>query len=181
MATLFVFAVLAALTLWLAWRLVSKNARMPRPGEPAPDFELADQRGAMRRNAEFRGRWLALYFYPRDDTPGCRRQAACFRDAHGELTERGIAVCGVSLDDPASHAKFAAKYGLPFILLADTDGSVAARYGSLVDLGFVRFARRNTFVIDPSGRVAAVHRGVTPTASADRVLRDIARSLSQRG
>jgi peroxiredoxin Q/BCP len=174
--TLAAFAVLAAIVLWLAWRLVGVRTRMPRPGEAAPEFELQDQRGVLRCAAEFRGRWLALYFYPRDDTPGCTREAACFRDANDELIERGIAVCGVSVDDAATHAKFAAKHALPFTLLADTDGVVAARYGSLVDLGFVRFARRNTFVIDPAGRIAAVHEGVTPAASAERVLRDIAQA-----
>lgn len=176
MAGVYILALAAALTLWLAWHLVRANARMPRPGEPAPHFELADQRGVMRSSAEFRGRWLALYFYPRDDTPGCTREAACFRDAHGELTGRGIAVCGVSVDDASSHAKFAAKHALPFTLLADTGGAVAARYGSLVDLGVVRFARRNTFLIDPAGRIAAVHKGVTPAASAERVLRDVAQA-----
>lgn len=166
--------VLALVALWLAWRVARQGAHMPRVGDVAPQFELPDQLGVARASTEFRGRWLALYFYPRDDTPGCRRQAACFRDAHAELTEHGIAVCGVSVDDAASHARFAAKYGLPFVLLADTEGTVAARYGSLVDLGFVRFARRNTFVIDPAGRIAAVHKGVTPADSAERVLRDIA-------
>jgi len=148
---------------------------MPRVGEPAPEFALPDQAGMVRHSREFRGRWLALYFYPRDDTPGCRRQAACFRDAHEALAETGITVCGVSLDDAASHARFAAKYALPFILLADTEGRVAAQYGSLLDAGFVRFARRNTFLVDPAGCVAAVHKGVTPAASAEQVLRDIER------
>lgn len=176
MTVLAASAVCAAVLLWLVWRLVTVNARMPQPGDAAPDFELPDQRGVLRRSAEFRGRWLALYFYPRDDTPGCTREAACFRDANGELARRGVTVCGVSVDDAASHAKFAARYALPFTLLADTGGTVAARYGSLVDLGFVRFARRNTFVIDPEGRVAAVHKGVTPAASAERVLRDVAQA-----
>lgn len=176
MTTLAAWVVLAVVVLWLAWRIVGLKTPMPRPGQAAPDFELPDQRGVLRSSSEFRGRWLALYFYPRDDTPGCTREAACFRDANDELAERGIAVCGVSVDDAPTHAKFAAKHSLPFTLLADTQGTVAARYGSLLDLGFVRFARRNTFVIDPAGRIAAVHAGVTPAESAERVLRDVAQA-----
>jgi thioredoxin-dependent peroxiredoxin len=176
MTTLAAFVLITLIVLWLAWHVLRARRHMPMPGVAAPEFELPDQRGVLRSASEFRGRWLALYFYPRDDTPGCTREAACFRDANDELAERGIAVCGVSVDDAATHAKFAAKHALPFTLLADTDGAVAARYGSLVNLGFVRFARRNTFVIDPAGRIAAVHEGVTPATSAERVLRDVAQA-----
>ncbi|HWI15972.1 MAG TPA: peroxiredoxin [Burkholderiales bacterium] len=165
----------AAAAAWLGWRIVRRSGRVPGIGEPAPEFALPDQAGVVRHSGEFRGRWLALYFYPRDDTPGCRRQAACFRDAHEALAEAGITVCGVSLDDAASHARFAAKYALPYTLLADTQGRVARQYGSLFDASFVRFARRNTFLIDPAGRIAAVHKGVTPAASADQLLSDIER------
>ncbi len=146
---------------------------MPRIGARAPDFELPDQDGVVRKSRDFRGRWLALYFYPRDDTPGCTRQAVCFRDAQSELLARGVAVCGVSVDDVASHQRFARKYKVQYPLVADPDGAVAARYGSLADFGYIRFARRNLFLIDPEGHIASVRRGVSPTKSAAAVLGDV--------
>ena len=116
-----------------------------------------------------------LYFYPRDDTPGCTEQAAKFRDAMQEFVALGAAVCGISVDDSESHAVFARKYNLPYVLLADRNGAVARRFGSLLDLLVVRFARRNTFLIDPQGRVARVYRGVNPARNAGEVLDEIRR------
>ena len=114
-----------------------------------------------------------LYFYPRDDTPGCTKQAAHFRDTMDEIEALGASVCGVSVDDSESHAAFARKYNLPFALLADARGTVAGRYGSLVNLGFLRFARRNTFLIDPQGRVARIYLGVSPARNAGDVANDL--------
>ncbi len=167
---------LAAGFLLLAWSIAAApGAGMPRAGENMPDFALADQNGALRSAAEFRGRWLVLYFYPRDDTPGCTEQAAKFRDAMQEFVALGAAVCGISVDDSESHAVFARKYNLPYVLLADRNGAVARRFGSLLDLLVVRFARRNTFLIDPQGRVARVYRGVNPARNAGEVLDEIRR------
>lgn len=172
--TLFiVLFVLVALVAALAWRIVRGGTLLPVAGSPAPDFKLPDQHGRLRTLAEFRGRWLVIYFYPRDETPGCTQQAQCFRDAYADFTARGIAVCGISVDDPASHARFAERHRLPYTLLADHRGRVAARYGSLVDFIAVKFARRNAFVIDPQGVLVAVHRGISPARSAERVLRDV--------
>ena len=114
-----------------------------------------------------------LYFYPRDDTPGCAEQAMRFRNAMRDLESLGAAVCGVSVDDSASHAKFAVKYNLPFALLADRDGVVAARYGSLRNLGVLKFARRNTFLVDPQGKVAKVYVGVNAGRNAQEVSDDL--------
>lgn len=152
---------------------IALNARIagrrPRRGEPAPPFHLPDQQGADRELEEFRGQWLVLYFYPRDDTPGCTEQALRFRAAMHELEKLGARVCGISVDDGESHARFARKYDLPFALLADRHGAVARRYGSLVELGLIRFARRNTFLIDPHGKVAAVYVGVSAARNAAEV------------
>ena len=168
-------AVVAGLVL-LLWRVTAAaKANLPRVGSAAPDFELPDQNGALRSGGEFLGRWLVLYFYPRDDTPGCAEQAARFRDTMVEIEALGAAVCGVSVDDSASHAAFARKYNLPFTLLADGRGRATARYGSLVDLGIVRFARRNTFLVDPQGRVARVYLGVNPARNAQDVAADLKR------
>jgi thioredoxin-dependent peroxiredoxin len=158
----------------LLWRMTAHaNRNLPKPGDVAPDFSLPDQKGAMRSNPEFRGKWLVLYFYPRDDTPGCTEQAARYRDAMRELEAVGAAVCGVSVDGAESHAAFARKYNLPFALLADRGGEIAARYGSLRDFGFLKFAKRNTFLIDPAGKVAKVYLGVNPARDTADVARDL--------
>ena len=169
----FIVGVIFALTLYL-WRLNARVAgRRPKTGDPAPGFTLPDQTGASRTLDEFLGKWLVLYFYPRDDTPGCVEQAMRFRDAMRGLESLGATVCGVSVDNSASHAAFAVKYKLPFALLADRDGAVAARYGSLRDFGVLRFARRNTFLVDPQGKVAKVYVGVNAGRNAQEVSDDL--------
>ncbi|MEK6592552.1 MAG: peroxiredoxin [Pseudomonadota bacterium] len=158
----------------LLWRMsVFANRNLPRPGDSAPDFELPDQNSRPRASAQFRGRWLVLYFYPRDDTRGCTEQAARFREAMSEFDALDAAVCGVSVDGSESHAKFVRKYNLPFTLLADKAGVVAARYGSLRNFGFMKLAKRNTFLIDPQGRVARVYLGVNPARNARAVVDDL--------
>ena len=164
-------ALFAALLLWRA--AASDKAALPRVGDQLPAFELPDQSGKPRTDREFRGRWLVLYFYPRDDTPGCTEQAAKFRDAMREFEAAGGAVCGISVDDSEKHAAFALKYNLPYALLADRDGKTAARFGSLLNLWLVKFARRNTFLADPQGRVAKVYLGVNPAQNAREVLNDL--------
>jgi peroxiredoxin Q/BCP len=160
----------------LLWRITAHaNRNLPREGDAAPDFRLPDQHGAVRSNEEFRGKWLVLYFYPRDDTPGCTEQAARFRDTMRDIEAAGATVCGVSVDDSDSHAAFARKYNLPFALLADRLGETAVRYGSLRDFGFIKFAKRNTFLIDPRGKVAKVYIGAKPACNAEDVVRDLKR------
>lgn len=163
----------AALLLWRITTYASRN--LPKTGDTAPGFGLLDQYGNSRTLEEFRGRWLVLYFYPRDDTPGCTEQAARYRDAMLDLEALGAVVCGVSVDGSESHAAFALKYKLPFALLADRSGEVATRYGSLLNLGFIKFAKRNTFLIDPQGKVATVYLGVNPSRNAKEVKADLER------
>ena len=160
-----------ALVLWLANARVARN--LPKAGDAAPGFTLPDQNSKPHTLEEFRGRWLVMYFYPRDDTPGCVEQAMQFRNSMREIEGLGAAVCGISVDDSASHAAFARKYNLPFALLADRSGQVAARYGSLLNLGVFRIAKRNTVLVDPGGRVAKVYVGV----NAGRNARDVAEDL----
>src|SRR5262249_10991787 len=147
------------------WKLVAGGAK-PKAGEPAPGFSLPDQDGETRKLEDFRGKWLALYFYPRDETPGCVNQACKFRDDRRALDDMGAAVVGVSVDDVRSHGAFAKRHSLMFRLLADTTGDVAARYGSLSNLGVMKVARRNTFLIDPQGRVAKVYAPARPSTNA---------------
>ncbi|MBI1283843.1 MAG: redoxin domain-containing protein [Thiobacillus sp.] len=155
--------------------LASAGFWMLRPGSQraegsaAPDFALQDQDGNTHRLGDYGGRWLVLYFYPRDDTPGCTREACRFRDDIGTLGDLGAAIVGVSVDDAQSHARFKEKYQLPFALLSDPDGQTAAAYGSLLNLGLVRFARRHTFIIAPDGRIAARFDKVDPSSHAQEV------------
>lgn len=161
----------AALMLWRS--NVKTSLNRPRVGEPAPAFTLPDQQGRSRSPEEYRGRWLVLYFYPRDDTPGCAEQAGRYRDAMLELEAHGAAVCGVSVDSSDSHADFARKYRLGFPLLADRKGDVARIYGSLRDFGLIRFATRNTFLIDPEGTIAKVYVGVSAARDTQDVIGDL--------
>ena len=147
---------------------------MVEEGKPAPDFELTSDAGERVRLSDLRGRPVVLYFYPRDDTPGCTRQACGIRDAWQRFRERGAVVLGVSPDTEASHARFKQKYGLPFTLLADPDHRVAERYGFWVEKRFAgrrsMGMERSTVVIDPDGTVARVLRRVKPAEHAEQVL-----------
>jgi thioredoxin-dependent peroxiredoxin len=143
-------------------------------GKPAPDFELQSDTGDSVKLSDFRGRPVVLYFYPKDDTPGCTTQACEFRDAYDVFRERGAEVVGVSPDDVASHGKFKSKYELPFTLLADPDHTVAEDYGVWVErdsggktsMGI----KRSTFVIDRDGNVARALMGIKPAGHAAQVL-----------
>ncbi len=147
---------------------------MVEEGKPAPDFTLTSDVGTKLRLSSLRGQPVVLYFYPKDDTPGCTKQACGIRDAWAEFESRGATVLGISPDDPRSHTKFRKKYGLPFTLLADEDHAVAEAYGVWVEkklLGKTYMGvERSTFVIDADGNVARVMRRVKPDTHADRVL-----------
>jgi thioredoxin-dependent peroxiredoxin len=145
-----------------------------REGEAAPDFTLASDAGERVTLSSFRGRPVVLYFYPKDDTPGCTKQACSFRDAYGEFEERGATILGVSPDDEGSHVRFKEKYGLPFTLLADPEHQVAEQYGVWVEKNTYgkksMGIKRSTFVIDTEGNVARAMLGVSPEGHADEVL-----------
>jgi len=142
-------------------------------GQMAPDFSLPDQSGEPRALANYRQRWVVLYFYPKDDTPGCTKEACQFRDNFLAIRNLGAEILGVSVDSQESHAKFAGKYNLPFPLLADTDGRVAKQYGALWSLAFFHIARRHTFIVDPHGRIAKIYREVEPEAHSREVIEDL--------
>ena len=147
---------------------------MVEEGKPAPDFELVSDSGETVTLSSLRGSPIVLYFYPKDDTPGCTAQACGIRDAWGEFERAGAVVLGVSPDDEASHAKFKQKYELPFPLLADTDHSVSEAYGVWGEKNLYGKTywgvERSTFVIDADGNVAKVMRKVKPDTHADDVL-----------
>src|ERR1700686_5055734 len=139
-------------------------------GSAAPDFTLASQEGASVSLQDYRGSWVVLYFYPKDQTPGCTREAHNFQVDQPKYAERHAVVLGVSVDSVDSHKKFCAKEGLNFKLLADTDGRVSRAYGSLTNLGVVKFAARHTFLVDPNGKVAKAYTSVDPTRHSEEVL-----------
>ncbi len=163
--------------------LVARAARageLPEVGKPAPDFNLSDQNGKSHSLHDFQGKYLVLYFYPKDDTPGCTQEACAFRDDLNQLTEMGAEVVGISVDDSESHAEFAKKYHLPFPLLADKDGKVAASYGALMNLGFMKLARRFTFLIDPQGNINKVYLSVETSRHSKDIITDL-KSLTEKG
>lgn len=149
---------------------------MVEEGAPAPTFTLTSDSGEEISLESLRGRPVVLYFYPRDNTPGCTRQACGIRDACGEFERRGAVVLGVSPDGPRKHAKFKEKHRLPFTLLADEDHAVAETYGAWVEKSLlvrkvpIGSLERSTFVIDAEGNVAKVMRRVDPSTHADDVL-----------
>ena len=147
---------------------------MIEEGKPAPTFTLPNQDGESVSLESFRGTPVVLYFYPKDDTPGCTAQACGIRDAWTEFEERGAVVLGVSADSPAKHTKFRKKYGLPFTLLADEDHAVCDAYGTWVEKSMAgkkyMGIERSTFVIGADGNVAKVMRRVKPDTHADDVL-----------
>jgi peroxiredoxin Q/BCP len=151
------------------------RADVLQPGVAAPDFDLPDARGEIRRLTDYRGSWLLLYFYPKDDTPGCTKEACAFRDGYTELRQRGVQVVGVSTDDSASHQQFATKHNLPFPLLSDVDGEIAGRYGALWSFGPIRIAKRHSFLIDASGNINQIYRNVDPDNHYRQVLEDLAK------
>ena len=150
---------------------------LPNVGDPAPEVALPDATGAIHRLSDQRGRWTILYFYPKDDTPGCTTEACEFRDANATITERGADVWGVSPQGAQSKASFREKFDLPFVLLADEGHQVAEAYGTWVEkqnYGKTYWGTsRTTFLVDPDGRIAHVWAKVKPEGHAADVLRTL--------
>ncbi|MGB5542557.1 MAG: peroxiredoxin [Gammaproteobacteria bacterium] len=153
-------------------------AQTPAVGEAAPEFTLQDQNGKTHSLEQYRGQWVALYFYPKDDTPGCTTQACNFRDNIFAFRDRDAVILGVSLDDVSSHEEFAEKYSLPFPLLSDADGAVADQYGVLRNLGVMKLAKRQTFLIGPDGQVAKHYETVDVDTHSQTILADLDEFIS---
>jgi peroxiredoxin Q/BCP len=167
---LLVLVILAVIL--LVPRLLSRSAT-PSSGSVAPDFTLPSQDGASVSLKDYRGKWVVLYFYPKDQTPGCTREAHNFQADQAKYAQRNAVVLGVSLDSVDSHKKFCAKEGLNFKLLADTGHEVTKAYGSLTNLGVVQIAARHTFVISPEGKIARVYSSVDPVRHSEEVLGEL--------
>ncbi len=162
------FSLLAVLSLMTAAVFAT-----PEVGQPAPDFKMQDQNGEWRSLADYRGKWVALYFYPKDDTPGCTTQACAFRDNIFAFRKIDAEIVGISLDDVESHQEFAEKYSLPFTLLSDKDGETAKQYGVLKNYGVMKLASRQSFLIDPDGQIVRHYEKVDPEANSTQMLADI--------
>ncbi len=156
----------------LVWAATAWSA-IPGVGSLAPDFVLPDQNGVVRQLEDYRGKWLIVYFYPKDDTPGCTTEAKSFRDHMGEIHALGTQVVGISMDSVASHKAFAEKHGLDFPLLADTQGAVAEKYGTAGGFGPISYAKRQTFLIDPDGVIVKHYATVQPESHVRELLRDL--------
>lgn len=145
--------------------------------QKAPEFALPDQNGKVHKLSDYQGKWVLLYFYPKDDTPGCTKEACSLRDALPNFGQLEAVVLGVSVDSVASHKKFADKYKLPFMLLADSDKKVVNLYGVWGEKKFMGRAYhgtlRTSFLIDPHGKIVKIYENVKPPVHAQEVLEDL--------
>ena len=146
----------------------------PAAGTQAPDFSLATSDGSQVSLKDFKGKWVVLYFYPKDMTSGCTIEAQNFQRDLVQYTRTGAVILGVSVDSADSHKQFCAKEGLTFKLLADPGGKVSAQYGSTMDYKGTTMAARNTFLINPDGKIAKVYTSVKPAEHSEQVLKDLA-------
>ena len=148
-----------------------------KPGDSAPDISLPDKDGQTHSLSDYRGKWVLVYFYPKDDTTGCTKEACGFRDAYAKVKKKGLVVLGISADDQKSHAKFASKYKLPFALLSDTDKKAIDAYGAWGKKKFMGREYmgifRRSFLIDPKGKIFKIYEKVKPEIHAEEVLTDL--------
>ncbi|QDD11755.1 peroxiredoxin [Candidatus Methylopumilus rimovensis] len=142
-------------------------------GEDAPTFTLPDSQGNQVSLNDYKGKWAVLYFYPKDDTPGCTKEACQFRDDFKTLEALGAKVIGISIDDSFSHQKFAEKYNLPFPLLSDASGEVADRYGALNNFLVIKLAKRYTYLINSQGKIAKIYLSVDTSKHSQEIIEDL--------
>ena len=158
----------------LAFMQAAEMQNQPAAGTPAPDFSLTTGDGSQVSLKDYRGKWVVLYFYPKDFTSGCTMEAHNFQRDLAKYEQEGAVVLGVSVDTAQSHKDFCAKEGLNFKLLADPDAKVSTEYGSVMDYKGSKLAARNTFIINPQGEIAKVYTGVKPADHSEQVLKDLA-------
>ena len=152
----------------------AETQQQPEVGKPAPDFNLTTGDGSQVSLKDFKGKWVVLYFYPKDFTSGCTMEAHNFQRDLSKYQDAGVVILGVSVDTAQSHKEFCAKEGLNFKLLADPDAKISTEYGSVMDYKGQKLAARNTFIINPQGQIAKVYTGVKPADHSEQVLKDLA-------
>ncbi len=153
--------------------IVGASEKSITVGAQAPDFSLSDQHNKTQTLSQMKGKWVVLYFYPKNETPGCVAEACSFRDNIVAIKAKNTIVVGVSVDNKESHAEFSKNHQLPFILLADPEGKVAKEYGSLLNLLLFKVAKRHSFIIDPQGNIAKIYRNVNPKSHVAEILKDL--------
>ena len=168
-----IFYVAVLIIAFLGYRAYSQPGKILANGTKAPNFNLPNAKGEMLSLASLKGKWVVLYFYPRDDSPICTKQACSFRDDMRKLENLGAIVVGISVDDGKSHADFAKKYSLPFPLLSDKDGAVATQYGALTNFGIIKMAKRYTFLIDPNGMLQKSYLDVDVSKHSQQIIDDL--------
>ncbi len=162
----------------LAFAPYGTASEAPTVGSQAPEFELADQTGQLHSLEDYRDQWVVLYFYPKDETPGCTTQACEFRDNIFAFRDLNAQILGVSFDDVESHREFADNHSLPFPLLADVDGDAADAYGVKTRMLGMTVAKRQTFIIAPDGQIAKHYDKVKPSEHSEQVIADL-KALSE--
>ncbi len=172
-STLFIIVAAAAVVVFGFTSIGIANDQVA-VGEPAPEFELPDQEGQLHSLEDYRDQWVVLYFYPKDDTPGCTTEACEFRDNVFAFHDLNAQILGVSLDDVESHKAFSEKHGLPFPLLADVGGAASTAYGVKTRMLGMEIAKRQTFIISPDGTIARHYEKVDPDSHSKQVLADLA-------
>jgi len=174
------FAVTILATLFVSGSSLQAD-QAPEVGKEAPDFNLQDQNGEWHDLEDYRGTWVAIYFYPKDDTPGCTTEACNFRDNIYAFKAIGASVVGISVDDVESHKEFSGKYKLPFTILADEEGETAQAYGVLRDWKLIQIASRQSFLVDPDGVIVKHYEDVNPDTHTQEVLADLEALMAEAG
>ena len=168
----FLFALLVVTS--IAAKPFSSLTEVPAAGTPAPTFKLVTNEGAEASLSDFKGKWVVLYFYPKDFTGGCTLEAHNFQRDLDKYKKLHAVILGVSVDTAESHKSFCAKEGLAFKLLSDSDARVSEQYGSVMEYSGNKLSARNTFIINPKGEIAKAYTGVKPAAHSEQVLKDLA-------
>ncbi len=164
----------------IAASLTACAGEPPQVGSAAPGFKLQDQNGAWHDLEDYRGKWLAVYFYPKDDTPGCTTEACSFRDSIYAFKAIGAEVVGISVDDVDSHKEFSTKYKLPFTILSDAGGQVSDAYGVLRDYKLMQIASRQSFLVNPDGIIVKHYADVDPESHTQQVLTDLQNLMAEK-
>jgi len=170
----FVFVLVFCLVATVALRVASAMSELPSVGSAAPTFKLTTNEGKEASLSDFKGKWVVLYFYPKDFTSGCTLEAHNFQRDLEKYTAANAVILGVSVDDAESHKSFCTKEGLNFKLLADVGAKVSEQYGSVMDYNGSKYSARNTFIIDPKGNVVKVFEKVKPAGHSEEVLAALA-------